>query len=116
MILLKTASLLIISNIFMTFAWYGHLRNLSDRKWYVAVLLSWGIALFEYSFMIPANRIGSTQLTLPQLKILQEAVTLIVFVPFAAFYMRQPPRLDFVWAGLCIVGAVFFMFRGHISA
>ena len=116
MILLKTASLLIISNIFMTFACYGHLRNLSDRKWYVAVLLSWGIALFEYSFMIPANRIGSTQLTLPQLKILQEAVTLIVFVPFAAFYMRQPPRLDFVWAGLCIVGAVFFMFRGHISA
>jgi uncharacterized protein (DUF486 family) len=115
MILLKTASLLIISNIFMTFAWYGHLRNLSDRKWYVAVLLSWGIALFEYSFMIPANRIGATQLTLPQLKILQEAVTLVVFVPFAAFYMRQPPRLDFVWAGLCIVAAVFFMFRGHVS-
>jgi uncharacterized protein (DUF486 family) len=116
MILLKTASLLIISNIFMTFAWYGHLRNLSDRKWYVAVLVSWGIALFEYSFMIPANRIGATELTLPQLKILQEAVTLVVFVPFAAFYMRQPPRLDFVWAGLCIVGAVFFMFRGHVSA
>lgn len=116
MILLKTASLLIISNIFMTFAWYGHLRNLSDRKWYVAVLVSWGIALFEYSFMIPANRIGATELTLPQLKILQEAVTLVVFVPFAAFYMRQPPRLDFVWAGLCILGAVFFMFRGHISA
>lgn len=116
MILLKTASLLIISNIFMTFAWYGHLRNLSDRKWYVAVLVSWGIALFEYSFMIPANRIGATEMTLPQLKILQEAVTLVVFVPFAAFYMRQPPRLDFVWAGLCILGAVFFMFRGHISA
>jgi Uncharacterized protein conserved in bacteria len=116
MILLKTASLLIISNIFMTFAWYGHLRNLSGRKWYIAVLVSWGIALFEYSFMIPANRIGATELTLPQLKILQEAVTLVVFVPFAAFYMRQPPRLDFVWAGLCILGAVFFMFRGHISA
>lgn len=116
MVLLKTASLLIISNIFMTFAWYGHLRNLSDRKWYIAVVVSWGIALFEYSFMIPANRIGATELTLPQLKILQEAVTLVVFVPFAAFYMRQPPRLDFVWAGLCIVGAVFFMFRGHISA
>jgi uncharacterized protein (DUF486 family) len=100
----------------MTFAWYGHLRTLSDRKWYVAVLVSWGIALFEYSFMIPANRIGATELTLPQLKILQEAVTLVVFVPFAAFYMRQPPRLDFLWAGLCILGAVFFMFRGHISA
>ncbi|HEX9085864.1 MAG TPA: DMT family protein, partial [Gemmatimonadaceae bacterium] len=83
MILLKTASLLIISNIFMTFAWYGHLRNLSDRKWYIAVLISWGIALFEYMFMIPANRIGATELTLPQLKILQEAVTLVVFVPFA---------------------------------
>ncbi|MGZ3330415.1 MAG: DMT family protein [Gemmatimonadaceae bacterium] len=116
MTLLKTASLLIISNIFMTFAWYGHLRNLSDRKWYIAVVVSWGIALFEYTFMIPANRIGATELSLPQLKILQEAVTLVVFVPFAAIYMRQPPRLDFLWAGLCILGAVFFMFRGHISA
>jgi len=116
MTLLKTASLLVISNIFMTFAWYGHLRNLSDRKWYIAVLVSWGIALFEYTFMIPANRIGATELSLPQLKILQEAITLIVFVPFAAIYMRQPPRLDFLWAGLCILGAVFFMFRGHISA
>lgn len=116
MTLLKTASLLIISNIFMTFAWYGHLRNLSDRKWYVAVIVSWGIALFEYSFMIPANRIGATELSLPQLKILQEAITLVVFVPFAAIYMRQPPRLDFLWAGLCILGAVFFMFRAHISA
>ena len=116
MTLLKTASLLFISNIFMTFAWYGHLRNLSDRKWYIAVLLSWGIAFFEYMFMIPANRIGATELSLPQLKILQEAITLVVFVPFAAIYMRQPPRLDFLWAGLCILGAVFFMFRGHISA
>jgi uncharacterized protein len=116
MTLLKTASLLIISNIFMTFAWYGHLRNLSDRKWYIAVVVSWGIALFEYTFMIPANRIGATELTLPQLKILQEAITLVVFVPFAALYMRQPARLDFLWAGLCILGAVFFMFRGHISA
>jgi uncharacterized protein (DUF486 family) len=114
MTLLKTASLLIISNIFMTFAWYGHLRNLSDRKWYIAVLVSWGIALLEYTFMIPANRIGATELTLPQLKILQEAITLVVFVPFAVLYMRQPLRLDFVWAGLCIVGAVFFMFRGHL--
>jgi uncharacterized protein (DUF486 family) len=116
MTLLKTASLLIISNIFMTFAWYGHLRNLSDRKWYIAVLVSWGIALLEYTFMIPANRIGATEMTLPQLKILQEAITLVVFVPFAVLYMRQPLRLDFVWAGLCIVGAVFFMFRGHLVA
>ena len=116
MVLLKTASLLVISNIFMTFAWYGHLRNLSDRKWYIAVLLSWGIALFEYSFMIPANRIGARALTLPQLKILQEAITLTVFVPFAVLYMRQPLRLDFLWAALCILGAVFFMFRGHSLA
>jgi uncharacterized protein len=114
MVLLKTASLLLISNIFMTFAWYAHLRNLSDRKWYVAVVLSWLIALFEYSFMIPANRIGATELSLPQLKILQEAITLVVFVPFAVLYMRQPPRLDFLWAALCIVGAVFFMFMGHV--
>jgi uncharacterized protein (DUF486 family) len=112
MILLRTASLLVISNIFMTFAWYGHLRYLHDRKWYIAVIVSWGIALFEYTFMIPANRIGATELSLAQLKILQEAVTLSVFVPFAILYMRQPPRLDFLWAALCIVGAVFFMFRG----
>ncbi len=116
MVLLRTASLLIVSNIFMTFAWYAHLRNLSNRPWYIAVILSWGIALFEYMFMIPANRIGATQLSLSQLKILQEAITLAVFVPFAILYMRQPPRLDFLWAALCIVGAVFFMFRGHISA
>jgi len=113
MILLRTASLLIVSNVFMTFAWYGHLRNLNDRKWYIAVALSWGIALFEYMFMIPANRIGATELSLSQLKILQEAITLLVFVPFAVLYMRQSPRLDFVWAGLCILGAVFFMFRGQ---
>ena len=116
MVLLKTASLLVVSNIFMTFAWYGHLRNLSDRKWYIAVFLSWGIALFEYMFMIPANRLGATEFSLPQLKILQEAITLVVFVPFAVLYMRQPPRLDFLWASLCIVGAVFFMFRGHLAA
>jgi uncharacterized protein (DUF486 family) len=113
MTLLRTASLLVISNIFMTFAWYGHLRYLHDRKWYIAVAISWGIALFEYMFMIPANRIGATELTLPQLKILQEAITLVVFLPFAVFFMRQPPRLDFLWASLCILGAVFFMFRGH---
>jgi len=115
MVLLRTASLLVISNIFMTFAWYGHLRNLGDRKWYIAVLVSWSIALLEYAFMIPANRLGATELSLSQLKILQEAITLTVFVPFAALYMRQPPRLDFLWAGLCIVGAVFFMFRGSNS-
>lgn len=113
MILLRTAALLVVSNIFMTFAWYGHLRTLGDKKWYIAVIISWSIALLEYMFMIPANRLGATELSLAQLKILQEAITLTVFVPFAVLYMRQPPRLDFVWAGLCIVGAVFFMFRGH---
>ncbi|HEY1952958.1 MAG TPA: DMT family protein [Gemmatimonadaceae bacterium] len=113
MILLRTASLLIVSNIFMTFAWYGHLRYLHGRKLWLAVIISWGIALFEYMFMIPANRIGSTELSLAQLKILQEAVTLVVFVPFAVLYMKQAPRLDFLWASLCILAAVFFMFRGH---
>jgi uncharacterized protein (DUF486 family) len=111
MILFRTAALLVVSNIFMTFAWYGHLRTLGDKKWYIAVVISWSIALLEYMFMIPANRLGATELSLAQLKILQEAITLTVFVPFAVLYMRQPPRLDFVWAGLCIVGAVFFMFR-----
>jgi uncharacterized protein len=111
--LLKTAGLLIISNAFMTFAWYAHLRNLSDRKWYIAAVLSWGIAFFEYMFMVPANRIGSSELSLAQLKILQEVITLTVFVPFVVLYMRQPLRLDFLWAALCILGAVFFMFRSH---
>jgi uncharacterized protein len=111
--LLKTAGLLIISNTFMTFAWYAHLRNLSDRKWYIAAVLSWGIAFFEYMFMVPANRIGSSELSLAQLKILQEVITLTVFVPFVVLYMRQPLRLDFLWAALCILGAVFFMFRSH---
>ena len=115
MVVFKTAALLIISNIFMTFAWYGHLKNLSHRPLYIAILASWGIAFFEYVFMIPANRIGATQLSLAQLKILQEAVTLTVFVPFAVFYMRQQPRWDFLWAALCIVGAVFFIFRGHAA-
>jgi uncharacterized protein (DUF486 family) len=110
---LRTAGLLIISNTFMTFAWYAHLRNLSDRKWYVAAILSWGIAFFEYMFMIPANRIGSADMSLAQLKILQEVITLAVFVPFVVLYMRQPLRLDFLWAALCILGAVFFMFRSH---
>jgi uncharacterized protein len=113
---MKTILLLFCSNIFMTFAWYGHLRNLSDRKWYVAAVLSWGIAFFEYMLMVPANRIGATALTLPQLKIIQEVVTLSVFVPFAVLYMRQPLRMDFLWAALCIVGAVYFMFRSHVPA
>ena len=109
----RTAGLLVASNTFMTFAWYAHLKNLSDRKWYIAAVLSWGIAFFEYMLMVPANRIGATAFTLPQLKILQEAITLMVFVPFAVMYMRQPLRLDFLWAALCILGAVFFMFRSH---
>jgi uncharacterized protein len=110
---LRTAGLLIISNTFMTFAWYAHLRNLSDRKWYIAAVLSWGIAFFEYLFMVPANRIGSAEMSLAQLKILQEVITLAVFVPFVVLYMRQPLRLDFLWAALCILGAVYFMFRSH---
>jgi uncharacterized protein len=95
----------------MTFAWYAHLQNLADRPWYVAAVASWGIALFEYLLQVPANRIGFTVLSLAQLKIMQEAITLIVFVPFAVLYMRQPLKLDYLWAGLCIMGAVYFMFR-----
>jgi uncharacterized protein len=112
-IVVRTTLLLIASNVFMTFAWYAHLRNLGDRKWYVAALVSWGIALFEYLLQVPANRIGYTALTLPQLKILQEVITLSVFVPFAIFYMRQQLRLDFLYAGLCLLAAVYFMFRGQ---
>jgi uncharacterized protein len=115
-IVVRTTLLLIASNVFMTFAWYGHLRNLSDRKWYVAAIVSWGIALVEYLLRVPANRIGYTAMTLPQLKILQEAITLVVFVPFATLYMRQTVRLDYVWAGVCVMGAVYFMFRGHGNA
>ena len=107
----KTVLLLGLSNVFMTFAWYAHLKNLSDRPWYVAALLSWGIALFEYLLQVPANRIGYSTLSLGQLKILQEVITLSVFLPFAIFYMHQPPKLDFLWAGLCLMGAVYFMFR-----
>ena len=110
-VLARTTLLLLISNIFMTFAWYAHLRNLGDRKWYIAAFISWGIALFEYLFQVPANRIGYTELSLAQLKILQEVITLAVFVPFALLYMRQPFKMDFVWAGLCLVGAAYFMFR-----
>lgn len=95
----------------MTFAWYAHLKSLHDRKWYIAALLSWGIALFEYMFQVPANRIGYTALTLPQLKILQEIITLVVFVPFVILYMNQPIRLNYLWAGFCLLGAVYFIFR-----
>ncbi len=106
-----TILLLTASNVFMTFAWYAHLKNLSDRPWWFAAFASWGIALFEYLLQVPANRVGYTELTLPQLKILQEAITLTVFVPFALWYMRQPPKLDYLWAALCILGAVYFIFR-----
>jgi uncharacterized protein (DUF486 family) len=112
-VVLRTVLLLAASNVFMTFAWYAHLRNLSDRKWIVAALVSWGIALFEYLLQVPANRIGYTVLSLGQLKILQEVITLTVFVPFAVLYMKEPLRLDYLWAGLCIMGAVFFIFRAH---
>ena len=107
----QTAGLLVLSNIFMTFAWYGHLKNMNSRAWYIAALVSWGIALFEYLLQVPANRIGATQFSLAQLKIMQEAITLTVFVPFAMFYMNQPFKLDYVWAALCLVGAVYFIFR-----
>ena len=108
---LQTTGLLVLSNIFMTFAWYGHLKSLNHRAWYVAAIISWGIALFEYLLQVPANRIGHTQFSLAQLKIMQEAITLSVFVPFAMFYMNQPFKLDYVWAALCLVGAVYFIFR-----
>jgi uncharacterized protein len=107
----STAGLLVLSNLFMTFAWYAHLRNLAERPWWVAALASWSIALFEYLLQVPANRIGYTALTLPQLKILQEVVTLLVFVPFSIVYMQSPVKLDFLWSGLCMLGAVYFMFR-----
>src|SRR6188508_1328491 len=111
-ILPRTILLLLASNVFMTFAWYAHLRNLGGRPWYVAAIVSWGIALFEYLLQVPANRIGYTALDLGQLKIIQEVITLAVFVPFAVLYMRQPLRLDFLWAALCLCGAVYFVFRG----
>ena len=114
-VLWQTVVLLSLSNVFMTFAWYAHLKHLSNRAWYVAALLSWGIALFEYLLQVPANRIGYTALSLPQLKILQEVITLSVFVPFAVLYMRAPLKLDYLWACLCMVGAVYFMFRGSPS-
>ncbi len=110
-IFLQTLILLTLSNVFMTFAWYGHLKGLENRKWYVAAFISWGIALFEYLLQVPANRIGYTQMSLSQLKIMQEVITLAVFVPFAVLYMQEPLKLDYLWAGLCLFGAVYFIFR-----
>lgn len=110
-VIVTTVVLLTLSNVFMTFAWYGHLKELNNRAWYVAAFLSWGLALFEYLLQVPANRIGYTRLTLPQLKILQEVITLLVFAPFALYFMRQPLKLDYLWAALCMLGAVYFVFR-----
>ncbi len=109
--LIKAIALLTASNVFMTFAWYAHLKDMKARPWFIAALFSWGIAFFEYMLQVPANRIGSTTLTLPQLKIFQEVITLTVFVPFLIFYMKQQFKWDFVWAGLCLCGAVYFIFR-----
>ena len=111
-----TVGLLVLSNVFMTFAWYAHLRNLQERPWWIAALVSWGIALFEYLLQVPANRIGYGTFSLGQLKIIQEIVTLTVFVPFAVLYMREPLKLDYLWAALCILGAVYFVFRSSPGA
>jgi uncharacterized protein (DUF486 family) len=108
---LQTVLLLLAANVFMTFAWYGHLRNMASAPWYAAALVSWGIALFEYLLQVPANRIGYTQFSVAQLKIMQEVITLTVFVPFAVFYLNEPLKLDYLWAALCMVGAVYFIFR-----
>lgn len=107
----QSALLLTLSNVFMTFAWYAHLKELSAKPWYIAALISWGIALFEYLLQVPANRIGFTMLNLSQLKIMQEVITLTVFVPFVLLYMKQPLKLDYLWASLCMLGAVYFIFR-----
>ena len=115
-IVIRTAGLLLLSNVFMTFAWYAHLRNLAHRPWYLAALVSWGIALFEYLLQVPANRIGYSAMSLAQLKVLQEVITLLVFAPFAVLYMRQPLRLDYLWAALCLIAAVYFIFRAPQSA
>jgi uncharacterized protein (DUF486 family) len=109
----QSAGLLVASNVFMTFAWYAHLRNLAAKPWIVAAIASWGIALFEYLLQVPANRIGYTTMSLGQLKVMQEVITIAVFVPFAILYMKQPLKLDFLWAGLCLVGAAYFAFRGN---
>jgi uncharacterized protein (DUF486 family) len=113
---LVTVILLGCSNVFMTFAWYGHLKNMSHRPWFFAALASWGIALFEYMLQVPANRIGHNVMSVGQLKILQEAITLSVFVPFSLLYLGEKPTLDYLWAGLCLLGAVFFIFRSHLAS
>lgn len=110
-VIVQSAALLTLSNVFMTVAWYGHLKNLASKPWWIAALVSWSIALFEYLLQVPANRIGYSEFSLAQLKIMQEAITLSVFVPFAMMYMNQPFKLDYVWAALCLVGAVYFIFR-----
>lgn len=112
---LTAIGLLICSNVFMTFAWYAHLKELNTKPWIIAALASWGIALFEYLFQVPANRIGFTVLSVGELKIIQEVITLSVFVPFAIFYLKEPLKLDYLWAGLCLVGAVYFMFRSRLG-
>jgi len=113
--MLSTIGLLICSNIFMTFAWYAHLKELNNKPWLIAALVSWGIALFEYLLQVPANRIGYTVVSVAELKILQEVITLSVFVPFAVFYLKEPLKLDYLWAGLCLVGAAYFMFRSRFA-
>jgi uncharacterized protein (DUF486 family) len=115
-VLFQTIALLTLSNVFMTFAWYAHLKELNTKPWLLAAIASWGIALLEYLFQVPANRIGFTQYSVGQLKIIQEVITLSVFAPFAVFYLRQPLRLDYLWAALCMLGAVYFMFRGNLVA
>ncbi len=109
-----TIGLLICSNIFMTFAWYAHLKELSNKPWMIAALISWGVAFFEYMFQVPANRIGYTVLSIGQLKIIQEVITLSVFVPFSLFFMKEPLKMDYLWAGLCLMGAVYFIFRSKL--
>jgi len=112
-VILQTTGLLILSNVFMTFAWYAHLKDMKHLPWFIAAIASWGIAFFEYMVQVPANRIGYTALNLAQLKVLQEVIALGVFAPFAVFYMGEPLKLDYLWAGLCLMGAVYFMFRSH---
>ncbi|MGQ9685654.1 MAG: DMT family protein [Thiobacillaceae bacterium] len=111
-VILQTVVLLTLSNLFMTVAWYAHLKHLNDKPWWIAALASWGVALFEYLLQVPANRIGYQQLSLPQLKVMQEVITLAVFAPFAVLYMREPLSWNYLWAGLCLIGAVYFIFRG----
>jgi hypothetical protein len=113
---LVTAGLLVCSNVFMTFAWYAHLKNLADKPWLIAAMVSWGIALFEYLLQVPANRTGHEVMSVGQLKIMQEVITLLVFVPFSVFYMKEKLTMDYFWAGLCLIGAVFFMFRSKLMA